>query len=160
MLDSTGGPEFVVGVTLNCEYWTCWYHRQPAMRANISEDRKATEYLANERTFLAWVRTSIAVISLGFVVAKFDVWLRELAKRIEPQVQLHSTGISLPIGITMMAFGGVLAVLAAWHYHIVNLAIERGEVRANRVLVVIVTIGVALLAAMMIYYLLLTVRHI
>ena len=37
----------------------------------VSEDRKATEHLANERTFLAWIRTSIAVITLGFVMAKF-----------------------------------------------------------------------------------------
>ena len=129
------------------------------MKAKISDDKKAAEYLANERTFLAWIRTSIAVMSLGFVVAKFDVWLRELATRIEPQIPLHSTGISLPMGITMMAFGGLLAVLAAWHYHIVNLAIERGEVKANRALVVTVTFAVALLAAMMIGYLLLTVRH-
>jgi putative membrane protein len=129
------------------------------MRAMISDDRKAAEYLANERTFLAWIRTSIAVMSLGFVIAKFDVWLREFAKRIEPQIQVHSTSISLPMGITMMAFGGVLAVLAAWHYHIVNLAIERGEVRANRTLILIITFAVALLAVMMIGYLLLTVRH-
>jgi uncharacterized membrane protein YidH (DUF202 family) len=54
------------------------------MKVKISEDAKATEYLANERTFLAWIRTSIAVISLGFVSAKFGVWLRELAIRLGP----------------------------------------------------------------------------
>lgn len=129
-------------------------------KAQISEDKKAAEFLANERTFLAWIRTSIAVISLGFVVAKFDVWLRELAKHLQPQIKLRSTGISLPMGITMMALGGVLAVLAAWHYHIVNLAIERGEVRANRILVVIITVIMVLLAVMMIIYLLVTVREI
>jgi putative membrane protein len=37
--------------------------------------RQASEYLANERTFLAWVRTSITIISFGFIVAKFNVWL-------------------------------------------------------------------------------------
>jgi putative membrane protein len=41
--------------------------------ASISEDKQAAEYLANDRTFLAWVRTSIAVVSLGFVVTKFSV---------------------------------------------------------------------------------------
>jgi len=39
----------------------------------VQEEKLATEFLANERTFLAWVRTSIAVISLGFVVAKFGL---------------------------------------------------------------------------------------
>jgi hypothetical protein len=45
-------------------------------------------------------------------------------------------------------------------YHLVNLAIERGEVRAKRGLIVIVTIAVALLAMMMIAYMLLTAEHI
>jgi putative membrane protein len=124
------------------------------VKAHIPEEKKSTEYLANERTFLAWIRTSIAVISLGFVVAKFGVWLRELATRLAPQTPLPSTGLSLPIGVAMMAMGGALAVLAAWHYHLVNQAIERGEVRANRGLIVAVTAGVALLALAMIIYLL------
>jgi putative membrane protein len=129
------------------------------LRIALTEDKKATEYLANERTFLAWIRTSIAIISLGFVVAKFGVWLRELAARLAPQTPIPSTGFSLPMGVAMMALGGALAVLAAWHYHLVNRAIDRGEVRANRGLIVAVTVGVALLAVMMIAYLLLTVEH-
>ena len=72
---------------------------------------------------------------------------------------MRSTGMSLPIGVAMMALGGGLAVLAAWHYHLVNLAIERGEVRANRGLIVAVTAGVALLALMMIVYLLVAEKH-
>lgn len=129
------------------------------MKANVPEDKKATEYLANERTFLAWVRTSIAIISLGFVIAKFGVWLREIATRLAPQIPVPNTGVSLRMGVAMMALGGALAVLAAWHYHLVNRAIARGEVRANRGLIVAVTAGVALLALMMITYLLLTVDH-
>jgi putative membrane protein len=128
----------------------------PKTRMPLAEDKKATEYLANERTFLAWIRTSIAVISLGFVVAKFGVWMRELAARIDPQKPVHSSGMSLPMGVAMMALGGLLSVLAALHYHIVNQSIERGEVRANRGLIVIVTVAVALLAALMIIYMLLT----
>jgi len=117
---------------------------------------RTTEYLANERTFLAWVRTSIAVISLGFVVAKFSVWMHELAVRLTPGKPIPSTGMSMPIGIAMMAFGGLLAVLAAWHYHCVNRAIERGDVRANRALVLTVTLAIALLTALMITYMILT----
>lgn len=124
------------------------------MKAKIPDEKRASEYLANERTFLAWIRTSIAVISLGFVVAKFGVWLRELSSRLAPQTPIPSTGLSLPIGVTMMAMGGALAILAAWHYHLVNRAIERGEVQANRGLIIAVTVGVALLALMMIVYLL------
>lgn len=82
---------------------------------HVPREHHAGEYLANERTFLAWIRTCIAIISLGFIVAKFGIWLREIAIRLNPQVQLPQANASLPIGIAMVAFGGVLAMLAAWH---------------------------------------------
>ena len=131
---------------------------QPPQQATIAEAKRATEYLANERTFLAWIRTSLAIISLGFVVAKFSVWLRELAAQLAPQMQTSQTGASMPIGVTMMALGGVLAVLAAWRYHVVNRAIEHGTVSADRGLVIRVTVMVALLCAAMIVYMLLTAQ--
>ncbi len=128
------------------------------MNTPLPDHHKCTEHLAVERTFLAWVRTSIAIISLGFVVAKFSVWLRQLAGRLNPQDQIDGIGMSLPIGVGMMAFGGILTVLAAWHCSSVNKAIARGEVRDNRKLVVTVTAGVALLAVLMIVYMLLTAK--
>ena len=132
---------------------------QPQQEVTIGEDKRATELLANERTFLAWIRTSIAIISLGFVVAKFSLWLSELATRLDPQMPISRAGASLPIGVTMMALGGVLAVLAAWRYYVVNRAIESGVVSADRVLVILVTIMVALLCVVMIAYMLLAAQH-
>lgn len=128
-------------------------------QASIAKTSRATEYLANERTFLAWIRTSIAIISLGFVVAKFSLWLRELAAQLHPQIQTTPGGVSLPIGVTLMALGGVLALLAAWHYHKVNRAIDAGCVRANHALVVFITLMVTVLCVAMIGYMLLTAQH-
>jgi len=125
-------------------------------QASIDETRRATEYLANERTFLAWIRTSVAVVSLGFVLARFSVWLQELAMHRQPQMQAHRAGISLPIGVAMMILGGLLSVLAAWRYHVVNRAIEHGKVSADRGLVILVTAMVALLSGAMIVLVLLT----
>jgi putative membrane protein len=119
----------------------------------VQEDKLATEFLANERTFLSWVRTSIAVISLGFVVAKFGLWLRELATHFDTQAHTASTGSSGYIGIAMMVFGGLLAILAARRYHVVNIAIERGRVSADRGLVFLVTAIVAVLSLAMTVYL-------
>jgi putative membrane protein len=124
--------------------------------ATIDETKRATEYLANERTFLAWIRTSIAVVSLGFVVARFIVWLQELSGHLDPQMHQHRTGISLPIGLAMMTLGGLLPVLAAWRYHVVNRDIERGKVSADRGLVILVTAMVTLLSGVMILFILLT----
>ena len=122
----------------------------------VSEYQKGSEHLAAERTFLAWIRTSISIISLGFVVAKFGVWLRELAERLNAGASMHRTAASLPIGIAMMAIGGGLALLALWHFHLVNQAIEEGKVRANRGMAVTVAIAIAVLVGVMILYLLLT----
>ena len=116
----------------------------------MTEGGKTTDYLANERTFLAWIRTSIAVISLGFVVAKFSVWLRELAARIDPQLPIRSTGASLRLGVIMMASGSVLAVLALWHYRAANRAIARGDDIGESRLVIGVAILVALLGGALI----------
>ena len=108
-------------------------------------ERRATEYLANERTFLAWIRTSIAVISLGFVVAKFSVWLNELAAKLQPGVKVHHSGASMLIGVSIMALGGLLALLAAWRYDVVNRAIESGVVLPDRRLMFVVTAMVTMM---------------
>ena len=129
------------------------------MKNEILSDSRATEYLANERTFLAWIRTCIAVISLGFVIARFGVWLREFSVRLGGKGEIQSTGFSLVTGVAMMALGSVLTILAAWRYRAINRAIDKGEFQADRGLVIIVTVSVALLGAVMIAYLLLTANR-
>ena len=122
----------------------------------LREDRLATELLANERTFLAWIRTSIAVISLGFVVAKFGLWVRELSMHLGSHAQTSGSASSWYFGVAMMVFGGLLAILAARRYHVVNRAIESGRVSADRDLVYLVTAMVTLLSLGMTLYLALT----
>lgn len=133
--------------------------KQKEPTAPIHDDKKATEYLANERTFLAWIRTSIAIISLGFVVAKFAVWLRELALRFDPHTPAAEPGASLPIGVTMMALGGLFAALAARRYHRVNRDIEDGKVSPDRALVIFVTAVIIVLALLMIAYMFATSKQ-
>jgi putative membrane protein len=127
--------------------------------APIGDDKKATEYLANERTFLAWIRTSIAIISLGFVVAKFSVWLRELALRFDPHSAAAGPGASLPIGVTMMTLGALFAILAARRYHRVNLDIEKGKVSPDRALVIFVTVVIVVLSTLMVIYMFATSKQ-
>ena len=119
----------------------------------IPNDRRAAEYLANERTFLAWIRTSIAVVTLGFVLARFSLWIRDLetaaANVARPQPPLRMHGLSLPMGEALMIFGGLLAVLAGWRYHTVNRAIEQDRVRPDRTLIILIAASVALFAIVM-----------
>jgi putative membrane protein len=129
-------------------------HFKPPQHAAVPEERRATEYLANERTFLAWIRTSIAVISLGFVIGRFAVWFRRMTPGNESKPE--HVGASLMVGVAMMALGALLAILAVWRYHIVNHAIDEGRVKADRGLVILVTVLVVLLATGMIAFMLVT----
>lgn len=82
--------------------------------------------LAGERTLLAWVRTGLAMMGFGFVVARFALFLRELEAAGEGMAR-HSTGLSLWIGIALVTAGVVATVLAAGQHLRFLRRLDRGE---------------------------------
>ena len=119
-------------------------------------DRKADlrDYLAAERTLLAWVRTGIAAIALGFVVARFGVFLQEI--RVAQRLATRSSGLSLLFGIALIATGVVVNLAAAAHHARLVRELDRGEVPTARPMALHVGIAVvlALFGVAMIAYLL------
>ena len=114
----------------------------------VPVQNRAGEHLANERTFLAWIRTTIAVVSSGFVLARF---LPALPTEAEgPTFRLAAKGRFLGIG--MIVLGAILTVLAAWRYDTVNREIEDGRVKTDRALVWFVTVAIAILSAALAAY--------
>src|SRR5437773_9934943 len=83
-------------------------------KGQLDPDKIESEILANERTFLAWVRTSIAVMSLGFVIARFTLWIREVAIRVNPQMPMRGSGFSAALGECMIGGGTLSTLVAAW----------------------------------------------
>jgi putative membrane protein len=71
---------------------------------------RARDHLANERTFLAWVRTGIATIIFGFAIGRFAIALREFL-RLEGHGATVSTSVSAWFGVVSIV-GGVLLILA------------------------------------------------
>lgn len=122
------------------------------MQAGLADDKQATEHLANERTFLAWIRTSIAVMGLRFIVSKFGFWLRELAIGLSKMAAPRGSGLFEPAGMAMIGFGGLVAVLAVWRFHYVNRQITLGMLTVDRGLVVLITAVVGLLAICLMVY--------
>src|ERR1700683_1038472 len=92
-----------------------------------SERGKATSHLANERTFLAWIRTSISIIVFGFVVAKFGITLREFL-RVQG-AGVHESGVSLVIGVGFIAMGIFMALAAWFRFQSTMRRIEAGDFR-------------------------------
>jgi putative membrane protein len=82
--------------------------------------------MAGERTFLAWIRTGLAMMGFGFVVARFGLFLREIAAAGHA-VPHDSTGLSLLIGTAMVVLGVAVTVLAAVQHFRFLRRIERGE---------------------------------
>ncbi|HEX8265634.1 MAG TPA: DUF202 domain-containing protein [Pyrinomonadaceae bacterium] len=130
-------------------------NKTESRKAAVSPKDLATEYLANERTFLAWVRTGISIITLGFALAKVRIWLGELGLPNSPEFAQAGMGESIPLGIGMLLFGGLIVVLAAWRYSVVKRQIDRGEVTADRWMIILITILVVVLSLLMTFYLML-----
>jgi putative membrane protein len=114
------------------------------------DSAKAREHLANERTLLAWVRTAIALMGLGFVVARFGLFLREIAATANIPAGPESA-YSAPIGILLVAAGIVAMVISTIRFFQARRQIESGTFAPEaypEIAVVVVTLvaGGALVA--------------
>jgi len=98
------------------------------------------EHQANERTFLAWLRTSLALIGFGFAIARFSIFLRQLQATVTQQTSTPRPLFnSETLGVSLVVFGIVVIAVAAWHYNQVFWQIEREEYHPNRILIWILT---------------------
>ena len=86
----------------------------------------ATDYLAAERTVLAWIRTGIALMGLGFVLARFGLFLQEF-NHLQPDFQVRSYGISLWIGVALILMGVSVCLLSTLRHLRMLKELEAGE---------------------------------
>jgi putative membrane protein len=112
--------------------------------ANRPPQAHLSEHLANERTYLAYLRTAISLISFGITINRFSIYLVQaklLSERNLPRFDL--IGVSR-VGFGMVIFGLGLLVWAALHASHVSRAIDDGTYRPSPLSAWIITAVVLL----------------
>jgi uncharacterized protein (DUF302 family)/uncharacterized membrane protein YidH (DUF202 family) len=98
--------------------------------AEAGQKAALSDYLAAERTLLAWIRTGLALMGLGFVVARFGLFLEEF------EVAQHtrspaSYGLSPWFGSALIAVGIIVNVFAGWRHARLIGKLDRGDTTAH-----------------------------
>lgn len=109
-----------------------------------NSDTKLREHLANERTFLAWIRTSIALMGLGFVIVKFALFLKELSVIMEGLNISISEGFSATIGTALVALGAVLTLFSFFRFKRVESQIDSQDYKPSTLISLLLTIAIVL----------------
>jgi putative membrane protein len=109
-----------------------------------------SDYLAAERTLLAWIRTGLAMMGFGFVVARFGLFLQELHITQNGSTTQHY-GLSLWFGTALIAVGVVVNIGAGWRHMRLVRALDRGDTtrshpaaQAVTVAVLVALVGIAM----------------
>ncbi|MHB8671341.1 MAG: YidH family protein [Acidimicrobiales bacterium] len=129
---------------------------------DAEQSARVRDRLASDRTLLAWLRTGIAVSGLGFVVAKFGLFLKkldQLAVKAPPRTG-GAAPVSAYLGVALVSLGGLLTALGFVQH--------RGTLRQERVApggprpaewpIVVATAGCMVTIAVLAVYLVVTSR--
>jgi putative membrane protein len=126
-----------------------------------SRVRNRRVHMANERTFLSWIRTSIGIMAFGFVVEKFAIFIKQascfLGNRTEFNGSLeqvpHSTGYSSVFGIALIGLGALMGVLAFIQYKKVEKQIDADTYHPSLLLDILLTLSIFAIGIFLIIYL-------
>ena len=131
----------------------------------ITEDKKSARvrnrrvHMANERTFLAWIRTSIGIMAFGFVVEKFALFIKQLSYFLGKSV-LQETPVPPPvhgyssiIGISLVGLGSLMGVLALIRYKKVERQIDEDTYQPSSLLDVLLALSVLSVGIFLVLYL-------
>lgn len=123
---------------------------------NSSSPRKPAgpaDYLANERTFLAWIRTSIAIMGFGFVIVKFVVFIRQVSLMMGTTTAIPQNRSSAVVGIVMVVMGALMATISYFRYSQIEKKLNQNEYFPSKKLSLLVTLALLISAVFLIIYL-------
>ncbi len=120
----------------------------------IIKHQNAAEHLANERTLLAWIRTSVGIMAFGFVVVKFSLFVRQISVLVGKDHALPpQRGYSAIIGILLVAVGAVLLLFSYIKHKQTEKQLDNDEFKSSSKLVLALTITIIAISVLLILYL-------
>ncbi len=122
---------------------------------HIDTSKKVTDHLANQRTFLAWIRTGLATITFGFVVERFGLLLRELGFKIglADVLPIHYSSF---FGVSLTLLGVIMMIVALVEFLQIRRSIDSERFHPPAAFSIILTILAALIGTLLALYLFLT----
>ncbi len=126
--------KIVVNLLCGVPWLVCKFQavRYSAVQAHVEAAqmiKRYSDHAANERTFLAWVRTAIAVMAFGFVIERFDLFLQVAAPQIAlKQIAPHGQRFANAAGLAFIGIGVVMIVTAGIRFVRTTKAIETDDV--------------------------------
>jgi putative membrane protein len=119
----------------------------------LAKVRNRRVHMANERTFLAWVRTSISIMAFGFVVEKFSLFVKQFAYYLGKEASPPPAGYSAVFGVILVGLGAAIGVLSFFRYKTVERQIDEDTYVPSRVLSVLLTLSLLAIGAFLVLYL-------
>lgn len=102
-------------------------------------------YFAAERTFLAWIRTGLALMGIGFAVSRFGLFLRQVtAVEAHLPTNTHTTGVSLWSGVALVALGVIVTLSSVYQHLRLARELSSGTWKPGKVSRGAVTLGLVL----------------
>ncbi|MCE9587217.1 MAG: DUF202 domain-containing protein [Verrucomicrobia bacterium] len=110
---------------------------------------------ANERTYLAWMRTALALIAFGFLLERFDLLVRYFAKSMsEGKISLIPTSrlLGCEAGIILSALGLLIMLISTCRFVITNRRLESEQKETYNILSVLITGGFFIILAVFVLF--------
>lgn len=120
----------------------------------IIKQQNAREHLANERTLLAWIRTSIGIMAFGFVVVKFSLFIKQISLLLGKNATIpQQHGYSSVIGILLVVVGALILLLSYMKFKKTEKQLTSETFKSSSALVFSLTIIILSISILLILYL-------
>jgi len=121
---------------------------------NKNSTANPSDHLANERTFLAWIRTGVAIMGFGFVVVKFALFIKQISIALEGKNNiLPGKGYSTQIGILLVAMGAFIALYSYFRYRVTEKQLDNRTYKPSMLPALILTLGIVIIGGLLVFYL-------